>query len=314
MRQVARRRKKLMNVPEINQLDLRYESSRLKDRNREGILLSSIAEKGIQEPLQGIIGKKNVYILLDGFKRLRCAKRLGMTTIPFTSIADEEVMGILQFIRVSNAKSLNILEQAKFVDVLKSQYKMSVREIAEKLERSNSWVSARLGILGGMSETVRKEIFSGRFPAYSYTYTLQHFRRLNEVKKSDIDEFVQAVSGKKLSIRNIELLAHGFFKGSNELKEQIKKGDFIWTLDQMKKTKLSNSSESAELGVFEQRVIKDLEIIQKYMNQILYKIQDKKLKSPTFMAQANLLAGGILSKRDLFIKTLEEFYARSGSS
>ncbi len=44
---------------------------------------------------------------------------------------------------------------------------------------------------------------------------------MNGVRKKDVDEFVRAVAGKHLSIRDIELLAHGYFRGTNEFREQI---------------------------------------------------------------------------------------------
>jgi DNA-binding transcriptional regulator GbsR (MarR family) len=51
--------------------------------------------------------------------------------------------------------------------------KMSVADIAEQLSRSKSWVSMRLGLLEEMSPLVQQEIFSGRFPLYSYMYSLR---------------------------------------------------------------------------------------------------------------------------------------------
>ncbi len=48
---------------------------------------------------------------------------------------------------------------------------------------------------------------------------------INCITKGDIDEFVNLVSGKHLSLRDIELLAHGYFKGPDEFREQIKSGN-----------------------------------------------------------------------------------------
>ena len=91
-----------------------------------------------------------------GFKRLRCAKRLGISMAPYASMGADEVLGIIELIRISNARSLSILEQARFVD--------------------------------------------------------------------EVNEFVRSVSGKNLSIRTIGLLANGYFRGPEALREQIKNG------------------------------------------------------------------------------------------
>jgi len=54
-------------------LDKRYEGYRIRSAGAEKTLLFSIAAHGIREPLAGV-GRCGERILLDGFKRLRCAK------------------------------------------------------------------------------------------------------------------------------------------------------------------------------------------------------------------------------------------------
>ena len=61
---------------ERSSLDLRYEGHRLRDDAREARLLASIAERGIEEPLEGVDTPTGRY-LLNGFKRYRCAAKLG---------------------------------------------------------------------------------------------------------------------------------------------------------------------------------------------------------------------------------------------
>jgi len=202
---------------EVSSLDVRYESCRMKSNSAEKVLLGSILEHGIREPLQGVDTNAG-RILLDGFKRYRCAKRLGIGIVPYCSLGSDEALGIIELLRISNARSLSILEQARLIDELKTVHGMSNWEIAGSLEKSKSWVSVRSGIIGEMSECVRNKIFSGTFPVYSYMYTLRQFIRINCARKEEIDEFVKLVSGKHLSIREIELLAHGYFKGSEEFR------------------------------------------------------------------------------------------------
>ena len=207
-----------MEQVELSSFDLRYENCRMKSRGFESILLGSISEYGIRDPLQGV-DTNEVRILLDGFKRYRCSKRLGIGIVPYSSLGDDEASGIIELLRISNSKSLSILEQARLIDELMTTHNMSNWEIARSLEKSKSWVSVRSGIIGEMSEFVRNKIFSGKFPVYSYMYTLRQFMRINCVTKKDVDEFVNLVSGKHLSLRDIELLAHGYFKGSEEFRQ-----------------------------------------------------------------------------------------------
>ena len=50
----------------------------------------------------------------------------------------EEVLGIIELIRISNARTLSILEQARFVDELKSVHNMSTAEIAGLVQRAQA--------------------------------------------------------------------------------------------------------------------------------------------------------------------------------
>ena len=164
-----------------------------------------------------------------------------------------------------------------------------------------------VGIIGQMSPLVMSKIFGGKFPVYAYMYTLRPFIRMNGINKNEIDEFVGSVAGKKLSIRDIELLAHGFFKGSDELRRQIKSGNILWALSRLKDTS-ANAGDCTEL---ERQTLRDFEITQKYMQRLTYKSQDKRFNTNCFFAQANLLSGGILRQLDAFGQAIRQFYDRS---
>src|SRR5438067_763859 len=162
---------------ELSVLDLRYESFRLKQAALEERLLGSIAQRGIEEPLEGV-ELKAASVLLNGFKRYRCARKLCLPTVPYACLGQDEATGILSLLRTSNNRALSILEQAAFIDELKNARQMSVAEIAAELSRSKAWVSVRLGLLAEMSAEVRRRLFAGAFPVYSYMYTLRPFMRL----------------------------------------------------------------------------------------------------------------------------------------
>jgi hypothetical protein len=294
---------------EISSFDLRYQGCRMRCPGAEKALLLSILDKGIRDPLQGI-DTKQCRILLDGFKRYRCAKKLGIGIVPYCSLSSDEATGIIELIRRSNATSLGILEQAKLIDELKSVHHMSVSEIARLVDKSKGWVGMRVGLIGQMSPLVMRKIFGGKFPVYAYMYTLRRFIRMNGINKNEIDEFVGSVAGKQLSIRDIELLAHGYFKGSDELQRQIKSGDILWALSRLKETH-KHAGDCTEL---ERQMLRDLEITQKYMQRVSCKSQDKRFTTNGFFAQANLLSGGILRQLGPFTQTIRQFCDRTGKA
>lgn len=281
----------------------------MKSASRERILLSSISERGIEEPLCGVCFSPDErgVVLLDGFKRFRCALRLGFPAVPFVSIGRDEATGILQLIRTSNAKSLSFIEQAKLVDELKRGYSLSLGEIATHLGRSKAWVVVRVEAFSSMSETVEAEIFSGRFPLYSYLYTLRRFRRLNGIASKEVDEFVKAVSGKALSARDIELLSRAYFQGGTQIREQIKSGAIGFCLSQLKE---AESEQGQELNEAERTALRDLDIANRVMGRLTLKLSNPKLESSEFFAEAGLLVSGIIRLEPRFNSAIREFYAR----
>lgn len=295
---------------ELSKLDLRFEGYRMKAAGVEGRLLSSIAQRGIQEPLEGVDLEDTTSVLLNGFKRYRCARKLQIHAVPYVSLASDEVIGILKLLRTSCDKTLSILEQARFIDELKNVRQMCVAQIAQQLSVSKGWVSMRLGLLAQMSPAVSQRLFSGAFPVYSYMYTLRQFMRMNGVPKKQIEEFVVATSAKGLSVREIEQLAHGFFRGPASLREQILQGNLALPLAQMNQV----PADPDGCSEFERVMIKDLEITQKYMMRVMGKSQDPRLKSRVFHAQSHLLCGGIISRNTAFIQTLSKLHDRSGQA
>lgn len=288
-------------------LNLRYESYRLRDNAREARLLTSIIQRGIEQPLEGVDTADGRF-LLNGFKRYRCAHQLGIASLPYLSLGQDEAAAIVQLMRGSRDQALGILEQARFIHDLFTVHQLSLAEVAETLSRSKGWVSMRRRLLEEISPPIQELLFRGAFPVYSYLYTLRPFRRMNGVQAADIDRFIQTVAGRRLSVRDIELLAHGYFRGPAPLREAIERGQLGWSLEQMKQVPRDEEG----CNDCEQGLLRDLESLGKLLQRVPLKCQDPRLTSRPFFAQANLLTGGLLSHLELFQERMKAFYDRSG--
>ena len=292
---------------ERSSLDLRYESHRLRNDAAEARLLVSIAERGIEEPLGGVDTPES-RLLLDGFRRNRCAAKLGIECVPYVSWGEDVAQGIAGLLSARRQRTLNILEQARFVGELLSTQGMMLGDVAELLSRSKAWVSTRRNLLAQMSPRIQEILFRGAFPVYSYMVTLRPFMRMNGVAQEEIERFVQAVAGAKLSVREIELLAHGYFRGTPSLRQAIERGHWRWTLDQMQAV----PADPEGLSPFERALLRDLERLLQGMQGVMTRCDSPRLQTRGFHAQANLLLAGLLGRRDSFFKKMEEFYDRTG--
>ena len=294
---------------ELSQLDLRYEGHRLRQPRLEEGLLSAIAREGIREPLQGVRNGSQA-ILLDGFKRQRCARQLHLRVVPFASWGIDEAGGIVKLLRGSRPHALHRLEEARFVDELHSGRGLSVAEIAEQLLRSKAWVSLRLGLLAQLTPVVREALFAGDFPVYSYLYSLRPFRRLPGFGPEDLDRFVQALRGKKLSVREIEGLAHGFFRGPESFRAEILAGNLSLPLRQIEEAPRDPDACTEMERIF----LQDLELTGKSMLRVIRKSRDPQLQSPPFLAQCHLLSATLLGRATAFTQTLRDLHDRCGQA
>ena len=298
-----------MKEIELSSLDLRYEGYRMRNRAGEARLLTSIAERGIVEPLEGVEldGRP---VLLNGFKRWRCARRLGLAAAPYLSLGEDAAIGIVALLRASNDRALTLLEQAGFVDELKRLHRMSVAEIAEMLSRSKGWVGMRLGLMAEMSPNVRQKLFAGAFPAYAYMYSVRPFMRMNGEGREDSERFVTALSGKRLSVREIAHLAQGYFRGPAALREQIASGRVALPLERLKQ----QADHAEGCTAFEQDMLRDIELAGKYMQRVMSKSPSPRLTSGAFLAQAHLLLGGLLERASAFFQSIRTLHDRCGQA
>ncbi len=161
-----------------------------------------------------------------------------------------------------------------------------------------------------MSPTVQETLFRGALPVYSYMVTLRPFMRMNGVGRQEIERFVQAVADGKLSVRELELLAHGYFRGTAALREAIDQGNWKWSLEQMQAV----PEDPESLSEFERSVLRELERLLQAMQNVLTRCDSPRLQTRDFHAQANLLVASLLGRRESFFKKMEEFYDRSGQA
>lgn len=298
-----------MQTVELDRLDLKYEGCRLQDRQLERRLLSSLAERGQEDPIEGVFLSSGQFLVLNGFKRIRSLRLMGRTQIEYRELGADEVEGIFCILSIDQKRSLHILEQAQWMQELRAKHKLSISDIAHKLERSPAWVSIRISLIQEITPEIRREIFSGKFPARAYMYSVRHFTRVKRVPPQEVEDFVKAVSGKNLSGRHIECLARGYFEGGEGFRQQLKHGNLNLCLDKMNHVVNSREDPSGDLNDLERRCLKDLRFSQTVMEQLTHpKNQQGKLESPVFFAEAELLSSGVLRRIPHFQEAMQKLY------
>lgn len=290
---------------ETGWVDLRLSHLRQRDRDAEEVLLESIRTEGIKQPLVVVLPRPNNCLLLDGFKRYRCARRLSIHVVPILAVEGDERDGLLALLRHSRDKGLTELEHGAVVDRLHTSHGMSVSQIAVQLGCSPAWVSLRLGMVNEMSALVRRKVLSGQFPPRAYLYGVRPFTRVEGVHEKDVGRFVTAVSGRDLSTRELFLLTHAYFEGSRGVKTRIEQGDVQQVLEALK----SKAVPDGGCGV--QAVLDDVRSIVACMTRLTTSLEHQSLDGEVAPLQAHLACAGLLKRISPFTRSLRRFYGRT---
>lgn len=161
----------------------RFQGLRIVDPSAERTMLDSMRQYGQLTPVVVCRfepqGKDE---LLDGFKRLRAARRLSLRELAVSRLE----MGprackaaILQLNRVG--RNISSMEEALVVHSLCHDDGLSQVEIAGLLGRHKSWVSRRVALIARLSEEAQERIKLGLLPA-SLGAELARLQRCNQLQ------------------------------------------------------------------------------------------------------------------------------------
>lgn len=164
-----------MNELELHQLDRRYEGLRRREPRREARLLASLSEHGQQIPII-VVGE---HVVVDGFKRLRALGKLArdMVGVVAWSIDEREALLLGRVLRTAEEDAL---EQSWLLCELRDRFSMSPAELAQRFDRSESWVSRRLALVVDLPGEVQELVRAGALGAHAAMKYLVPLARANK--------------------------------------------------------------------------------------------------------------------------------------
>jgi len=201
---------------EFHQLDRRYEDLRLRRPERERSLLASLAEEGQQVPIV-VLSHDDSYLVIDGFKRLRCLQRLGSDTVCVT-IWDLEPSDALLLDRSQRcSEGLSQLEQGWLLVALRSQG-LQQEELAQRVGKSVSWISRRLALVCELPVEVQNQVRSGAIPAHA---AMRHLVPMARRNRPDCLLLATSIAKAGLSSREVGLLCSAFQQSNREVRQRL---------------------------------------------------------------------------------------------
>lgn len=201
---------------EFHQLDRRYEDLRSRRPERERRLLASLAEQGQQVPIV-VVAREGSYLVIDGFKRLRCLQRLGVDVVQATpwDLTPEKALLLDRSQRSSQA--LSELEQGWLLVALRN-VGLSQEELAQQMEKSVSWVSRRLALVSELPAEVQELVRRGELPAHA---AMRHLVPLARRSREACLRLAEAAAKAHLSSREVGELCSAFSQSSATVQERL---------------------------------------------------------------------------------------------
>ena len=135
---------------EVNSIIVNQHQPRTNfDSQKMNMLIDSIKEKGIIQPLTVRKNKENNFELIAGERRLRAAKAVGLNTVPVFIISVNNIAEMMELALIENIQrvDLNPIEEAEGYLVLSEKYNFSQNEIAKSVAKSRSEIANKMRLL-----------------------------------------------------------------------------------------------------------------------------------------------------------------------
>ncbi|MDO8521655.1 MAG: ParB/RepB/Spo0J family partition protein [bacterium] len=138
-------------------------------------LAQSIKEHGIIQPLLVTRDAEGQYILIAGERRLRAAKKAGLTRVPVvvrdTGELERLLLGMIENLQ---REDLNPMELAHAYQKLMEDFSLTQKEVAERVGKSTAVIGNHLRLLN-LSDTIKGALDEGKL-------TEKHARALLSIK------------------------------------------------------------------------------------------------------------------------------------
>ena len=181
-----------------NHLDLHLSHLRPVHANQLEQMTASLIKYGQLSPVIAV-DDKNRMTLIDGFKRQRSARQIGMKTLWVSPVmkSDSEAKALIYLL--NRSKGFSMITEAILVRDLVEVEGLNQVEVGILLERHKSWISRRLAIIRNLAPEVVDDIKLNMIPAGA-GLSLAQLPRDNQV------DFTVAIQKHKLKSREIKQL------------------------------------------------------------------------------------------------------------
>lgn len=179
----------------LNSIGERFSGLRIVNPMADGAILRSMERYGQIMPVVVSEVSQSDCQLLDGFKRLRGAKALGMKSLKAQIMRLNSRAGKAALVQLNwVGKSINSMEEALVVHSLFHEDSLSQVEIATLLGRHKSWVCRRIALIDRLCDEGRSQIQLGLLP-------ISMGRELVKLPRGNQEPLLETITRHRLNCR-----------------------------------------------------------------------------------------------------------------
>jgi hypothetical protein len=182
---------------EISELDLRYETLRVRCPEKDRRLLASLSEAGQLVPIVVVAADDGAErrVVVDGYRRIRALLRLR-----------RDVVDALEW------------QTSELVDELRRRFGLTLEELARHFDRSPSWVSRRLALVRELPASIQDLIRQGRIVPHA---AAKHLVPLARANPDQCERLAMNIAAHRLSTREVGEIHAAWRDGSASARQHI---------------------------------------------------------------------------------------------
>lgn len=203
---------------QISSLDLALFTPRMTvDPEYAKKLSDDIKYNGLQRPILVRPNPRtpNRYQVIDGVHRAEACKLAGLDIIKaeVRQLSDEEATFWALHYNLWRGRGLTQLEQGRQLWRLQKEFELSQEEIGKKFQRSQQWVSERIGLWLRSSAALKESITA-------HAVSFSHARSVAQLPEVDQDMVLEKVKEQKLNARQTAIIVNRLKRAETNQEKQ----------------------------------------------------------------------------------------------
>ncbi len=156
--------------------------------------------------------------MIDGYKRVRSLRRLGLDTVASFCWECSEAEALVVSRLWHTGESETALEQSWLLVELHERFQLSQEELARRFTRSVSWVSRRLALVRELPESIQERVRRGEILAHAAEKYLVPLARANQ---QACLRLIEGVASLRLSSRDMAVLYAAYRDGNAFTRQRL---------------------------------------------------------------------------------------------